>query len=99
MALNGSGFFVVDQGGLEQLTRAGELPTGSERQPDYNHRCRRHGICGCQWRGEYEHASDHVQIPVDATQAAQATENFGITANLDAATAGGRDVLLHDHDV
>ena len=25
-----------------------------------------------------------LQIPVDATQAAQATQNFGITANLDA---------------
>jgi len=30
-----------------------------------------------------------LQIPVDATQAAQATQNFGITANLDAATAIG----------
>jgi flagellar hook protein FlgE len=28
-------------------------------------------------------------VPVDATQAAQATQNFGITANLDAATAIG----------
>jgi flagellar hook protein FlgE len=89
MALNGSGFFVVNQGGVEQLTRAGNFQldqSGNLITTTGN------GVMGYAAANGVVNTNTPLttlQVPVDATQAAQATQNFGITANLDAATAIG----------
>jgi flagellar hook protein FlgE len=89
MALNGSGFFVVNQGGVQQLTRAGNFQldqSGNLITTAGN------GVMGYAAANGVVNTNTPLttlQVPVDATQAAQATQNFGITANLDAATAIG----------
>lgn len=89
MALNGSGFFVVNDGGIQKLTRAGNFQldqSGNLITTTGN------GVMGYAAANGVVNTNTpltNLQIPVGATQAAQATQNFGITANLDAATAIG----------
>jgi flagellar hook protein FlgE len=89
MALNGGGFFVLNAGGLQELTRAGNfqldqsgnlITTGGDGVMGY---AAANGVVNTNT------PLTTLQVPVGATQAAQATANFGITANLDAATAVG----------
>ena len=89
MALNGSGFFVVNHQGIQQLTRAGNFQldqsgnlttTGGDSVMGY---AAANGVVNTNT------PLAALQIPVDATQGAQATQNFGFTGNLDAATAIG----------
>jgi flagellar hook protein FlgE len=89
MALNGSGFFVVDQGGLEQLTRSGNFQLDQSGNLQTTTGAGVMGYAAANGVVNTNTPLTTLQIPVDATQAAQATENFGITANLDAATAVG----------
>ena len=89
MALNGSGFFVLNQGGIQQLTRSGNfqldqsgnlITTAGEGVMGY---AAANGVVNTNT------PLTELQIPVAATQAAQATAHFGLTANLDAATGVG----------
>jgi flagellar hook protein FlgE len=89
MALNGSGYFVVQKDGLQQLTRAGNfqldqsgnlITTGGSSVMGY---AAANGVVNTNT------PLTALQVPVDATQAAQSSGNFGMTANLDAATAIG----------
>jgi flagellar hook protein FlgE len=89
IALNGSGFFVVDQGGLEQLTRSGDFQLDQSGNLQTTTGAGVMGYAAANGVVNTNTPLTTLQIPVDATQAAQATENFGITANLDAATAVG----------
>jgi flagellar hook protein FlgE len=89
MALNGSGFFVVDRGGLEQLTRAGNFQLDQSGNLITNTGDGVMGYAAANGTVNTNTPLTTLQVPVDATQAAQATQNFGITANLDAATAVG----------
>jgi flagellar hook protein FlgE len=89
MALNGSGFFVVDQGGLEQLTRAGNFQLDQSGNLITTTGDGVMGYAAANGVVNTNTPLTTLQVPVDATQAAQATQNFGITANLDAATAIG----------
>jgi flagellar hook protein FlgE len=89
VALNGDGFFVVQQGGVQSLTRAGNFQlsqTGSLTTVD-----------GEQVMG-YGTSNGAVNlngglvplaIPVGTTEAAQATQAFSITANLNAGAMAG----------
>jgi flagellar hook protein FlgE len=89
MALNGNGFFVLNQGGLQQLTRAGNFQLD---QSGNLITTTGDGVMGYVATNGVVNTNtplEALQVPVDATQAAQATSNFGITANLDAATAVG----------
>ncbi|MGD0798372.1 MAG: flagellar hook protein FlgE [Acidobacteriaceae bacterium] len=89
MALNGNGFFVLNQGGLQQLTRAGNFQLD---QSGNLITTTGDGVMGYVATNGVVNTNtplEALQVPVDATQAAQATANFGITANLDAATAVG----------
>ena len=89
MALNGSGYFVVQKAGLQQLTRAGDFQldqSGNLITTDGS------GVMGYAAANGVVNTNTPLtalQVPVDATQAAQATGNFGMSANLDAATAIG----------
>jgi flagellar hook protein FlgE len=89
MALNGNGFFVVDQGGLQQLTRAGNFQLDQSGNLITTTGDGVMGYAAANGVVNTNTPLTTLQIPVDATQAAQATQNFGITANLDAATAVG----------
>jgi flagellar hook protein FlgE len=89
MALNGSGFFVVDQSGLEQLTRAGNFQLDQSGNLITSGGDAVMGYAAANGVVNTNTPLTELQVPVGATQAAQATQNFGITANLDAATAVG----------
>ena len=71
------------------IDSSGQLPTGPERQPDHDHRRGVMGYAATNGVVNTNTPLKTLQVPVDATQAAQATGIFGLTANLDAATAVG----------
>jgi flagellar hook protein FlgE len=79
----------VDQGGLEQLTRSGDFQLDQSGNLQTTTGAGVMGYAAANGVVNTNTPLTTLQIPVDATQAAQATENFGITANLDAATAVG----------
>ncbi len=89
MALNGSGFFVVNQDGLQQLTRSGNFQLDQSGNLITTTGDGVMGYAAANGVVNTNTPLTTLQVPVDATQAAQATQNFGITANLDAATAVG----------
>jgi flagellar hook protein FlgE len=89
MALNGSGFFVVDSSGQQQLTRAGNFQLDQSGNLITTTGAGVMGYAAANGVVNTNTPLTTLQIPVDATQAAQATQNFGISANLDAATAVG----------
>jgi len=89
IALNGGGFFVVNQKGLQQLTRAGDFQLDQSGNLTTTTGDGVMGYAAANGVVNTNTPLTTLQIPVDATQAAQATQNFGITANLDAATAVG----------
>jgi flagellar hook protein FlgE len=89
MALNGNGFFVVDQGGLQELTRAGNFQLDQSGNLITTTGDGVMGYAAANGVVNTNTPLSTLQIPVDATQAAHSTQNFGITANLDASAAVG----------
>jgi flagellar hook protein FlgE len=89
MALNGSGYFVVEKAGLQQLTRAGNFQLDQSGNLITTDGSSVMGYAAANGVVNTNTPLTALQVPVDATQAAQATGSFGITANLDAATAVG----------
>lgn len=89
MALNGNGFFVVNQDGLQQLTRSGNFELDQSGNLTTTTGDGVMGYAAANGVVNTNTPLTTLQVPVDATQAAQATQNFGITANLDAATTIG----------
>jgi flagellar hook protein FlgE len=89
MALNGAGYFVVDQKGQQQLTRAGDFQLDQSGNLITTGGAGVMGYAAANGVVNTNTPLTTLQIPVDATQAAQATGKFSITANLDAATAVG----------
>jgi flagellar hook protein FlgE len=89
MALNGNGFFVVDQDGLQQLTRAGNFQLDQSGNLITTTGDGVMGYAAANGVVNTNTPLTTLQIPVDETQAAQATSSFGLTANLDAATSVG----------
>jgi flagellar hook protein FlgE len=89
MALNGNGFFVVQRGGVQSLTRAGNFqldPKGNLTTVDGE------SVMGYQAVNGTLASNGPLtplQLPVGSTEAAQATQNFSITANLNAGAATG----------
>jgi flagellar hook protein FlgE len=89
MALSGDGFFVTQQGSVQSLTRAGNFQLSQTGQLMT--------VDGAQVTG-YGVTNGSVNtnaglvpltVPVGTTEAAQATGNISITANLNAASAAG----------
>jgi len=89
MALNGNGFFVLEQGGLEQLTRAGNFQLDQSGNLITTTGDSVMGYAAANGVVNTNTPLAALQVPVDETQSAQATQNFSITGNLDAATAVG----------
>jgi flagellar hook protein FlgE len=89
MSLNGDGFFVVNQGGLQELTRAGNFQLDQSGNLITS---TGDGVMGYAATNGVVNSNTPLttlQVPVAATQSAQATTSFGLTGNLDAATAVG----------
>lgn len=89
LALNGDGFFVVQQNGVDALTRAGNFQldsTGNLITAEGG------SVMGYQAAaGVITSAGplSALSVPVGATETAQATQNINFTANLDAGAAVG----------
>jgi flagellar hook protein FlgE len=89
MALSGDGFFVVQQSGVQALTRAGNFQLSQQGNLTT--------VDGAQVMGyPVQNGAVNVNaglaplvVPVGTTEAAQATQNFSITANLNAAATVG----------
>jgi flagellar hook protein FlgE len=89
MALRGNGFFVVQQGGVQSLTRAGNFQLDSAGNLTTTNG---EQVMGYPAPGGVVNANSALvplTIPVGVNEAAQATQNFSITANLDASAATG----------
>jgi flagellar hook protein FlgE len=89
MALSGDGFFVIQQGGTQALTRAGNFQLSQAGNLIT--------VDGSQVMGyPVQNGAVNVNaglvplaVPVGATEAAQATQSFSISANLNAAAPVG----------
>lgn len=89
VALNGDGFFVVQQGGVQSLTRAGNFQlsqTGDLMTVD-GAKVMGYGINN--GAVNLNSALVPLSVPVGTTEAAQATQNVSITANLNAGATVG----------
>jgi flagellar hook protein FlgE len=100
MAIQGNGFFVVEQNGAEQLTRDGSFQlsnTGGLETQDGLTVMGYAAVNGVLGTGSSLSA---LTIPVGATQAAAATSQFSLTANLNSASTVGTtfdsSVTLYD---
>ena len=89
MALDGDGFFITEQGGVQALTRAGNFQldqSGNLITVDGA------SVMGYPVNGgavDTNAALTPLHLPIGVTEAAQATSNVGITANLNAAATVG----------
>ena len=89
MELQGNGFFVVQQGGVQHLTRSGNFQldsSGNLTTVDGEQ------VMGYPATGGVVNANAGLvplTVPVGQNEAAQATQNFSVTANLDASATTG----------
>jgi len=89
MALDGTGFFLVEQNGQQSLTRAGNFTVannGSLTTQDGQN------VLGYPAVGGVVNTNTNPQaitLPVGATEGAQATQNISITANLNSGATVG----------
>jgi flagellar hook protein FlgE len=89
MALNGNGFFVVQQGGVQSLTRAGNFQLDSSGNLTTINGASVMGfptVGGAT--GQVSNLAP-LALPVGATEAAQATQNVSLTVNLNSSAAVG----------
>jgi flagellar hook protein FlgE len=89
MALSGNGFFVVQQGGVQSLTRAGnfQMDQYGNLETVSGEQVMGYGAVNGVVTGNGTLGA--LQLPVGQTEAAQATQNFSITANLNAGATTG----------
>ena len=89
MALDGNGFFIVEQNGQQSLTRAGNFTVannGSLTTQDGQF------VLGYPATAGVVNTNTNPQpitLPVGATEGAQATQNFSVTANLNSGATVG----------
>ncbi len=89
MALSGNGFFIVQQGNVQALTRAGDFQT--DRQGNLI-TTSGESVMGYGVQGGNVNLNGGlipIQIPIGATEAAQATQNISLTSTLNASSAVG----------
>jgi flagellar hook protein FlgE len=89
MALAGNGFFVVQQGGVQSLTRAGNFQLSSSGSLITQDGQQVMGYPAVNGVVNQNSSLAPITIPVGLNEGAQATQNFSITANLNSnATVG-----------
>jgi flagellar hook protein FlgE len=89
MALAGNGFFVVQQGGVQSLTRAGNFQLSSSGNLITQDGQQVMGYAAVNGVVNQNSSLTPINIPVGLNEGAQATQNFSITTNLNSnATVG-----------
>jgi flagellar hook protein FlgE len=89
MALDGNGFFVVQQGGVQSLTRAGNFQLSSSGDLITQDGEQVMGYPAVNGAVNQNSSLVPLSIPTGVTEGAQATQNFSVTMNLNSnATVG-----------
>jgi flagellar hook protein FlgE len=89
MALAGNGFFVVQQGGVQSLTRAGNFQLSSSGNLITQDGQQVMGYAAVNGVVNQNSSLTPITIPVGLNEGAQATQNFSVTTNLNSnATVG-----------
>jgi flagellar hook protein FlgE len=89
MALAGNGFFVVQQDGVQSLTRAGNFELSSNGDLITQDGQQVMGYAAVNGVVNQNSSLTPITIPVGVNEGAQATQNFSVTANLNSnATVG-----------
>ena len=89
LALSGNGFFVVQQGGLNQLTRAGNFQLDSKGNFISAEGASVMGYTATNGVVNTTGPLTALSLPIGTVESAQATQNIGFTANLNAGSAVG----------
>jgi flagellar hook protein FlgE len=89
MALSGDGFFVVQQGGTQSLTRAGDFQLDSSGHLITTEGANVMGYNAVNGVISGTTSLAPLTLPTGATESATATQNFSLTANLNASAAAG----------
>jgi flagellar hook protein FlgE len=89
MALAGNGFFVVQQDGVQSLTRAGDFQLDSSGNLITADGEQVMGYAAVNGAVSQSGGLQPINIPVGANEAAQATQNFSVTANLNSGATTG----------
>jgi flagellar hook protein FlgE len=89
MALSGNGFFVVNQNGVQSLTRAGNFQISSNGGLITQDGQQVMGYPATNGVVNQNGSLQPIVIPVGATEGAQATQNFSVTANLNSGATVG----------
>jgi flagellar hook protein FlgE len=89
MALSGSGFFLVNQNGVQSLTRAGNFQISSNGSLITQDGQQVMGYPAANGVVNQNGALQPIVIPVGATEGAQATQNISVTSNLNSGATVG----------
>ena len=89
MALAGNGFFVVEQSGVQSLTRAGNFQLSSNGNLITQDGQQVMGYAAVNGVVNQNTNLTPITIPVGLNEGAQATQNFSVTANLDSGATVG----------
>jgi flagellar hook protein FlgE len=89
MALSGNGFFIVNQNGVQSLTRAGNFQISSNGSLITQDGQQVMGYPATNGVVNQNGALQPIVIPVGATEGAQATQNFSVTTNLNSGATVG----------
>jgi flagellar hook protein FlgE len=100
MALDGSGFFVVQQGGVQSLTRAGNFQLSSSGDLITQDGQQVMGYPAVNGVVNQNSSLTPLTIPTGLTEGAQATQNFSVSTNLNSnatvGTAYSTPVTIYD---
>jgi flagellar hook protein FlgE len=89
IAIQGNGFFVLEQNGVQELTRAGSFQLDATGNLITQDGQKVMGFGASNGVLSTNNSLTGITIPVGMTQAAQATGNFSLTANLDSSSTVG----------
>src|SRR6185437_7261251 len=89
MALSGDGFFVVQQNGVQSLTRAGDFQLDSNGNLTTSEGENVMGYSAVNGVISGGSALVPLALPTGSTESAKATQSFSLTANLNAGAATG----------
>jgi flagellar hook protein FlgE len=89
MALSGNGFFVVQQNGVQSLTRAGDFQLDSNGNLTTSEGENVMGYSAVNGVISGSSSLAPLTLPTGSTESAKATQNFSLTANLNAGAAIG----------
>jgi flagellar hook protein FlgE len=90
MALDGNGFFIVNQNGVQSLTRAGNFLVSANGNLTTQDGQQVMGYPATNGVVNQNAALQPIVIPVGATEGAQATQNIQVTTNLNSGAAVGQ---------